>query len=135
MSVDAGSDAPEIRLGRPGERLKLLSLDDLDRRRSSYQRTRALLEALEAEAGSNPSTGKKQLAMRAAVHGALLLDLETRWLKGEEIDLTTYTMLTNSQRRLIDGIYSPALKSHLKEVNPIDEHLLNALKEEYGDGS
>ena len=72
--------------------------------------------------------------MRAACHGAMLQDIEVRYLKGEEIDIATYTMLTNSQRRLISEIYSPALKSQLKVVNPIDKHLLDALQE-FNDGA
>jgi hypothetical protein len=133
MSVDAPPDAGEMRQGKRGERIALQSLDDLDRRRSSYQRTRILLEALEAESSSNSSTGRRQLAMRAACHGAMLADLEVRYLKGEQVDVGIYTALTNSQRRLICEIYSPALRSQPKEINPLDQHLLDALKEEFDD--
>jgi hypothetical protein len=120
--------APEARLGKAGERVQLLSIDDLDRRKSSWQRTRALLEALEAET-STWSTGKKQLAMRAAVHGAMLQDFEVRYLRGEEVDWSVYVLLTNSQRRLIGEIYSPALQSQLKQVDAIEEAFMEGWNE------
>jgi hypothetical protein len=118
-----------MRLGRAGERVKLLSLDDLDRRTSAYQRTVRLLEALEVDAGGHDqlSTGQRQLARRAAVHGALLEDIEVRWLKGQEIDPSTYTLLTNSQRRLLEGI---GLKRQPKELNPIDREVIDIYEQE-----
>ena len=123
MAADAGSDTPEVRLGKPGERVKLLSLDDLDRRRNSYRKAMSLIAALEADAGGREalSVGQRQLVQRAAVHGAMIEDFETRWLAGQEVDPSTYCMLTNSQRRLLEGI---GLRRQPKPLNQIDQEAL-----------
>jgi hypothetical protein len=118
-----------MRLGAPGERVRLLSLDDLDRRTGAYRKTVELIEAIESDAGGRDqlSTGQRQLVQRAAVTGALLEEIETRWLRGEDIDPAIYAMLGNAQRRLLVEV---GLKRVPKELNGHDRELIDLYREE-----
>ena len=102
--IDAGhgSDAAPKRSGKT----RLLSLADIDRRTRAYQRTAELIASVESDLGGSAhlSTGERQIVQRAAVTGALIEDLEARWLRGDEIDPATYCTLSNAQRRLFETV-------------------------------
>ena len=85
---------------------RLLSLGDVDRRCTAYRKTADLIDAIEADLGGpdHLSTGERQIIQRAALTGALLEDLEARWLAGEPIDPALYATLGNAQRRLFETV-------------------------------
>jgi hypothetical protein len=96
---------------------RLLSLHDIDRRTAAYQKTVALITAIEADLGGSDriSTGERQIVQRAALTGALVEDLETRWLQGQPIDPAVYCTLANCQRRLLETV---GLRRVPREVVP-----------------
>ena len=112
----------EVRVGNGRDRVRLLSLHDLDRRTAAYRRTTALIEAIETDCGGSDqlSTGQRAIVQRIALMCALSEDLETRWLSGQAIDPQTYTMLANCQRRLLETV---GLRRLPKELNPDDKEL------------
>ena len=84
-------------------RVKLSSLNDLDRRTGAYKRVAALIAEIESDLGGseNLSTATRQIIQRAAVAGALAEDLESKWLAGIPTDPAVHALLANSQRRLL----------------------------------
>ena len=91
---------------KAGGKLRLLTLDDLDRRTAAYRETRKLIDEIETDLGGGErlSTGERQLVQRAAVLGAVLTDTESRWIEGEPIDATAYCTIVNAQRRVLETI-------------------------------
>jgi hypothetical protein len=69
------------------------------------------------------SAAERQIVQRAAVLGAMAADAETRWLKGEPIDLAGYCTLVNAQQRALLAVglqrrardVTPSLREYLKE--------------------
>jgi hypothetical protein len=116
--IDAGhgSDAAPKR----GNKVKLLSLADIDRRTRAYQRTAELIAAVETDLGGTEqlSTGERQIVQRAAVTGALIEDLEARWLQGFPIDPALYATLGNAQRRYFETV---GLARRAKDATPQDD--------------
>ena len=114
-SMDAGSvpDTAE----KLGGRTRLMSLHDIDRRTAAYRKTMDLITGIEADLGGpdHLSTGGRQIIQRAALTGALLEDLEARWLAGEPIDPALYATLGNAQRRLFETV---GLKRQARDVTP-----------------
>ena len=127
------SDTADIRVrsgADRGEKLRLLSLSDIDKRTAAYRRTIALIEMLEADAGGHDrlSTGERALIQRAAVTAALAEHLETRWLSGGEIDPAMYCTLGNALRRLLESV---GLRRVPRDVSPLDDEGLRAYREEF----
>jgi hypothetical protein len=91
---------------KPGGKARLLSLGDIDRRTKAYRKTVDLIDAITTDLGGvdRLSTGQRQLIQRAALTGALLEDLEAKWLGGEPIDAALYATLGNAQRRLFETV-------------------------------
>ena len=111
------ADAVEMQVGNAGQKVRLLSLHDLDRRTAAYQRTVALIDAIEADAGGHDqlTTGQRQIIQRIALTSALAEHLEARWLSGEEIDATLYCTLANAQKRLLESV---GLRRVPRDVTP-----------------
>ena len=63
------SDAVAMQVGNAGQKIRLLSLHDLDRRTAAYRRTVDLIEAIENDAGGHDrlSTGERQIIQRIAL--------------------------------------------------------------------
>ena len=63
------SDTVEVQVGKAGDKVRLLSLHDLDRRTAAYRRTVDLIEAIENDAGGHDrlSTGERQIIQRIAL--------------------------------------------------------------------
>jgi len=97
---------PSRRRGPYRKKRQLKSLKDLDPRTTAYRRTLDLIRAIETDLGGNEqlSTGERQIIQRAALTGALLEDLEARWLATGEIDASLYCTLGNAQRRLFEAV-------------------------------
>jgi len=111
------ADAVEMQVGNAGQKVRLLSLHDLDRRTAAYQRTVALIDAIEADAGGHDqlTTGQRQIIQRIALTCALAEHLEARWLSGEEIDPVLYCTLANAQKRLLESV---GLRRVPRDVTP-----------------
>jgi hypothetical protein len=126
-------DTPRIRVGNGGDKVRLLTLDSLDRRCAAHKRTTRLIEAIEADAGGADrlSTGERQIIQRAAIAGALSEHLEARWLSGGQIDPATYCTLANCQRRLLEVVYGRSLERRLRDVSDASStHILSLIDEE-----
>jgi hypothetical protein len=123
--MQAGSAAD--RQAMPAGKARLLSLADLDRRTAAYRETRKLIDEIEGDLGGRErlSTGECQLVQRCAVLGAVLTDMETRWIDGEPIDPASYCTIVNAQRRVLETI---GLKRVPRDVTP-DLHSYLASKE------
>jgi hypothetical protein len=112
-------DAVEMRFKSGGDKVRLLSLHDIDRRTAAYRRTSDLIDAIEADAGGRDrlSTGERQIIQRIALTCTLAEHLEARWLAGEEIDPALYCTLANAQRRLLETVPA-ALRRVPRDVTP-----------------
>ena len=64
---------------------------------------------------------------RAAVLGALLADVESRWVGGEPIDATTYCTVINAQRRVLESI---GLHRKPRDVTPSVAEYVASIAEE-----
>lgn len=84
----------------PRRSTSLRTLDDLDGRTRAAKLAQRLVAGLEADLGGDLTTGQREIVKRVALSGAIVEDLETRWLEGERIDLADYVRVANAQRRL-----------------------------------
>jgi hypothetical protein len=50
------------------------------------------------------SAAERQLVQHGAVLGAVLTDMEAKWLRGGHFDLTAYCATINCQRRVFEAI-------------------------------
>jgi hypothetical protein len=105
-----------------GGKVRLRSLGDLDCRTSAARRARDLVMGLENDLGGADqlSTGQREIIKRAALSGAILEDVEVRWLEGQKIDVGDYALLANAQRRLLATV---GLERRAKDVSPEDDRL------------
>lgn len=112
-TLDRASAVPAM----DGEKLRLMTLGDLDGRTASAKRARALVQDLESDLGgsSRVSAGQRELVTRAAVIGALVQDSEARMLTGEEVDMPGYLHAVKVQRQLLDTL---GLDRRIKDVTP-----------------
>jgi hypothetical protein len=120
MALDAAEIESQNTPGSPskaGGKTRLLTLGDLDRRTAAYRETRKLIDEIEGDLGGGDrlSTGERQLVQRAAVLGAVLTDVESRWIAGEPIDTTAYCTVVNAQRRTLETI---GLRRRSRDVTP-----------------
>lgn len=119
------ADSTHIEPAKPADRagkIRLLSLDGLDRRTAAYRVTRKLIDEIEGDLGGSDrlSTGERQLVQRAAVLGAVLTDTESRWIKGAPIDTTAYCTVVNAQRRVLESI---GLRRRMRDVPSLHDYL------------
>jgi hypothetical protein len=91
------SDQPKVRL---------LTLDSLDRRTAAAKNINDLIAAIEADQGGadDMSTARRSIAETAAVATARIRDLAARWIKGEQVDLGLFATLSNAQRRAFETL-------------------------------
>jgi hypothetical protein len=121
--VDTGAKAPG--------RVRLMTLESLDRRTGAYKLTRAIIEQITSDLGGSDriSAGEGQLVQRAAVLGAMAADIEARWIAGSPIDPLCLATIANAQRRLLETIglkrqardVTPSLHSYMKARQPQQE--------------
>jgi hypothetical protein len=96
-------------------KIRLGSIDELDGRTAAAKKAQALVAGLVADLGADPSTGQRQLVTRAALLAAIIEDMEARWIGGEQIDFSEYTLLVNAQRRLLATV---GLERRARDVTP-----------------
>lgn len=96
-------DAARVDLPNREEKVRLLTLADLDGRTKSAKLTRDLIEAVQDDLGGADrlTVAQRQLVQRVAILGALAEDAEAKWLQTGEIDLAAYNATANTQRRLL----------------------------------
>ena len=122
-------DTPEVNAekvpdaAKPGGKVRLLSLDDMDRRTNAYRRCAELIAHVERDLGGpgRLSNAQLQLIRHAALTTGMIEDLGSRWLSGEPIDPNMFATLTNSARRLFETV---GLTRVPREVVPtVDRYL------------
>jgi hypothetical protein len=106
---------------------RLTTLAELDGRTIAAKQAHATINAIESDLGGaeNITTAKRQIIESAAVTSAMVADLGSRWLAGEQIDLALFTTLCNSQRRLLESIgferiakdLTPSVNAYLAQKN------------------
>jgi hypothetical protein len=64
----------------------------------------------------DPTIQQQQLITRAALLGAMVADLETRWVAGEQINLGDYLATVNTQRRVLATL---GLERRSKDVTSV----------------
>lgn len=114
---------------KPPGKTRLLTLGDLDRRTASYRKTVDLISAIETDLGGagNLSAAERQLVQRAGTLGAMLEDVETKWIAGEPIDPAAFCTVVNAQRRVLETI---GLKRRPRDVTPdLQSYLATRAKE------
>jgi hypothetical protein len=115
---------------RIDDRCRLLTLEGIDARTTSYRETRRLIDEIEQDLGGaeNLSAAERQLVQHAAVLGAIAADLEAQYLKGRRIDVDGLVKVLHSQHRCFMAI---GLRRRARDVTPPTlEHFLGSLKPE-----
>jgi len=80
-------------------KLRLRTLDDLDKRYRSYKRAAAVVAELTEAVGGNPSTALRQAIEQAAMLAAIADDLVARQLAGLSVNLDEALRAGNAARR------------------------------------
>ncbi|RWB77489.1 MAG: hypothetical protein EOQ50_05375 [Mesorhizobium sp.] len=95
-------------------KVRLKTLNDLDRRTTAARVVFELRDSLAADLGGKPnlSVMKLELIDNVACLGAMLKDAAASYIAGEPIDINEFMALTNAQRRLLAdlGLERRALK-------------------------
>ena len=86
----------------PKGKIRLRSPSDLDGRTASAKAARDMSRRLAEDIGADPSTAQWAMVTRAAVLDAFIVDCETRWLSGEEVDTAAWHGAVDRQRRLFE---------------------------------
>jgi hypothetical protein len=110
-------DDTRKKVARIPSKSRLRTLDDLDQRTASARRARELVDGLTEDLGGRTviTVAVRQLIQRAAILGAFLADIETRWLQGEAIAADDYFVAINAQRRVLASL---GLKRIARDVTP-----------------
>lgn len=106
--------------GKPpdkGDKLRLLSIDQLDGRTMAAKNARALIDSLQSDLGGveHLSAAEREIVQRAALASAMCQHAEALWLMGRPIDVQEYCTLVNAQRRLLVTV---GLKRRPRDVTP-----------------
>ncbi|MCF6099827.1 hypothetical protein [Mesorhizobium muleiense] len=113
MATDTGEMEGES-APKGGQKVRLKTLDDLDRRTTAARVVFELRDSLAADLGGKPnlSVMKLELIDNVACLGAMLKDAAANYLEGKPIDINEFMSLTNAQRRLLAdlGLERRALK-------------------------
>ena len=99
MSADTGPI--QVGYGSDAGRVRLLSLEDLDRRTRAYQRIMETRAKVVSDLGGEDqlSTFERIAADNVAMLDAMLKDVSARWLHGEAIDAADIATLQNTFNR------------------------------------
>jgi len=99
------------------DKLRLLSIDQLDGRTMAAKNARALIEAIESDLGGADrlTAAEREIVQRAALASAMLQHAEAMWLMGRPIDVQEYCALTNVQRRSLTTL---GLNRRSRDVTP-----------------
>jgi hypothetical protein len=121
MSAERAENALETSENTPPKRRRnthrFVTFENMDRRCGAFRETKRLIGEIEGDLGGPDqlSTGERQLVQRGGVLGAILTDMEARWLAGEAIDVPMYCTVVNAQRRVFESI---GLRRRPKDITP-----------------
>lgn len=123
--MPAGAASVQVGNGSDGGRVRLLTLNDLDRRTRAYQRVRTTRAEVIADLGGEDqlSTLEKIAADNAAMLDALLKDVSARWLSGEAVDAADIATLQNSFNRTAAAL---GWQRRSRDVTPSFDSFLEA---------
>ena len=84
-------------------KVRLKSLDHIDRRTMAAHRARQVVQRIETDLGGSEhlSESSKQLVQRAAILSAVIEAEESSWLGGGKVDYARYFTAVNIQRRVL----------------------------------
>jgi hypothetical protein len=124
MSKTRRSKGPRKRKRSPGVRaegvikpVRLMTLDDLDRRSTTCRYALGLKDGFISDLGGvdNTTVAQRELAQRASILGAVIEDAETKWLRGDPVEFGQYCALVNCQRRVLADI---GLERRQRDITP-----------------
>jgi hypothetical protein len=117
---ESSDDAPV----KTDRKLRLLTLDDLDKRTRAAQFARDTRDRVCADLGGvdNLTTLEAILCDNVAVNAAMLTDMKVRWLRGDDVDGSVVATLQNCFNRTAAALgigrrakdIAPNLKSYLE---------------------
>jgi hypothetical protein len=101
MHADAVEMEAESRPNRRAPKMRLLRLEDLDRRTAAARKALELRDRLVNERGGPGAMGTLRYAIISDLAGvsAMIEDAMTRWFRGEPVDAATVATLINVRRR------------------------------------
>jgi hypothetical protein len=79
------------------------------------RQVRALGRALKRDLGDDLSAAQEQLVLRASVLGTLLENCEARLLLGQQVQLSEYLEMANTQKRMLAAL---GLERVARDVTP-----------------
>lgn len=105
--------------------LRLATLSDLDGRTRAAQEARQMRSAILRDlTGSNDETALSALKLAlldsVVMASVIITDANVRWLKGEQVNLSEITTLSNARRRDAQLL---GLERVMKDVNDLDTYL------------
>lgn len=111
-----GNPASE-RPAKGGKKVRLLTLDDLDKRTRAAQFAHETRDRVCEDLGGADglSTLEAIMADNVAVTAAMLMDAKVRWLRGEDVDVAAVATLTNTFNRTAGAL---GIKRRAREVAP-----------------
>jgi hypothetical protein len=76
-----------------------------------------LIDSIESDLGGADrlSVAERQLIQHGAVLGAVLEDLEARWIAGAPLDMPSFCTVVNAQRRLFEAV---GLRRQARDITP-----------------
>jgi hypothetical protein len=104
-------------------KVRLLRLEDCDRRTNAYRKCAEIIDRVERDLGGTNqlSEAQRQLVRHAALTATMLEHLGSQWLDGVAIDPSAFSTLVNAARR---GFEIVGLGRVAKEVVPtVDRYL------------
>jgi hypothetical protein len=122
-------DTPEVNAEKapdaaiPSGKVRLLRLEDCDRRTNAYRKCAEIIDRVERDLGGTNqlSEAQRQLVRHAALTATMLEHLGSQWLDGIPIDPSAFSTLVNAARR---GFETVGLGRVAKEVVPtVDRYL------------
>jgi len=143
MSLDSPVTSTRFSKERPGEKRKhrakpagagkmiLKTIDQLDGRTVAARRAHELIAAISRDLtggddNSQLTEGTKQLIKHAAILGSMIESEQACWLSGDKIDMASYFVALNTQRRILvtlglerrspKDITPPSVESYLDHV-------------------
>ena len=113
-------------------KVRLLSLDDLDARTRGAQMAREWRDAIVADLGGLDRLSTLELLQveNVAVDAAVLRDMQTRWLKGEQVVPSEIATMENTFNRTAAAL---GTARRAKDVTDLKTYLATKAKAEEGE--
>lgn len=117
-----------------GEKVRLKTLDDLDKRTRAARDTADLRESLAADLGGwdEVSVMEQELITSAALVGAMIRHRAASYLEGQPVDMGEFMSLTNSQRRLLSDLGYD--RRGMRNVTPWRPRIVRVVPGDGGEG-